>query len=296
MAEMPSRLERGGRRFRRAPAQCAGSPRGSGYCATGAPTREVGTSAARGFHPLDAELGLLGVQPQPTFDRRAARHAHIVRGRSSAAQLVRADADRPSDRTVLGYGRHTQQWFQSAPAPTDDGDVLVIQIDSKGCRRPPRPSSHDAAANESAARLPVATASRSRCARRPHAQAAPQEGRQVQEREDRGQAAAHQQATPSKWHDAKRPSAASRRGRSARCRCRRSSPAGPPAPWAIAAASTPAGTSTASARAAASESTCHLDGSMRVARARIGGREALADSLGEREGLRPDPPARNVRA
>jgi hypothetical protein len=33
-----------------------------------------------------------------------------------------------------------------------------------------------------------------------------------------------------------------------------------------------------------------------VARARIGGREALADSLGEREGLRPDPPARNVRA
>jgi hypothetical protein len=36
------------------------------------------------------------------------------------------------ESTVLGYGRHTQQWFQSAPAPTDDGDVLVIQIDSKG--------------------------------------------------------------------------------------------------------------------------------------------------------------------
>jgi hypothetical protein len=33
---------------------------------------------------------------------------------------------------------------------------------------------------------------------------------------------------------------------------------------------------------------------MRVPRARIGGREALADSLGEREVLRPDPPARNI--
>jgi hypothetical protein len=47
---------------------------------------------------------------------------------------------------------------------------------------------------------------------------------------------------------------------------------------------------------ACTESTCHLDGSMRVARARIGGREALADSLGEREGLRPELPARNVGA
>jgi hypothetical protein len=44
------------------------------------------------------------------------------------------------------------------------------------------------------------------------------------------------------------------------------------------------------------ESTWHSDGSLRVPRARIGGREALADSLGEREGLRPDTPARNVRA
>ena len=32
---------------------------------------------------------------------------------------------------VLGLGRHTGDWFESAPAPEGDGEVLVIQIDSK---------------------------------------------------------------------------------------------------------------------------------------------------------------------
>ena len=33
--------------------------------------------------------------------------------------------------TVLGFGRHTADWFESAPAPENDGEVLVIQVDSK---------------------------------------------------------------------------------------------------------------------------------------------------------------------
>jgi len=33
---------------------------------------------------------------------------------------------------VLGLGRHTSEWFESAPAPEDEGEVLVIQFDSKG--------------------------------------------------------------------------------------------------------------------------------------------------------------------
>jgi len=32
---------------------------------------------------------------------------------------------------VLGLGRHTAAWFESAPAPEGDGEVLVIQIDGK---------------------------------------------------------------------------------------------------------------------------------------------------------------------
>lgn len=36
------------------------------------------------------------------------------------------------EEMVLGLGRHTQQWFESAPAPLNDGDVLIIFADSKG--------------------------------------------------------------------------------------------------------------------------------------------------------------------
>lgn len=32
---------------------------------------------------------------------------------------------------VLGLGRHTGDWFEAAPAPEGDGEVLVIQLDSK---------------------------------------------------------------------------------------------------------------------------------------------------------------------
>jgi len=32
---------------------------------------------------------------------------------------------------VLGLGKHTNQWFESAPAPQGDGEVLIVQIDSK---------------------------------------------------------------------------------------------------------------------------------------------------------------------
>lgn len=34
--------------------------------------------------------------------------------------------------SVLGFGQFSRQWPRSAPAPTGDGEVLVIQIDSKG--------------------------------------------------------------------------------------------------------------------------------------------------------------------
>jgi hypothetical protein len=40
-------------------------------------------------------------------------------------------AQRTNDPTVLGFGRHTNDWFESQPAPEDDGEVLIIQIDSK---------------------------------------------------------------------------------------------------------------------------------------------------------------------
>jgi hypothetical protein len=36
------------------------------------------------------------------------------------------------EHAVLGFGRHTAEWFAQAPAPADDGDVLIIMFDSKG--------------------------------------------------------------------------------------------------------------------------------------------------------------------
>jgi hypothetical protein len=35
------------------------------------------------------------------------------------------------EKAVLGLGRYTTEWFEEAPAPEGDGEVLVIQIDSK---------------------------------------------------------------------------------------------------------------------------------------------------------------------
>lgn len=137
VAEMPSRLERGGRRFRRAPAQWRRLTSWFGvlrYRRTY--MREVGTSAARGFHPLDAELGLLSDRFSPNLLSIAARLATRTSFADVRLLLSWFVPTPPSteviESTVLGYGRHTQLWFQSAPAPTDDGDVLVIQIDSKG--------------------------------------------------------------------------------------------------------------------------------------------------------------------
>jgi hypothetical protein len=35
------------------------------------------------------------------------------------------------EQTVLGLGKHTAADFERAPAPADDGDVMVIQVESK---------------------------------------------------------------------------------------------------------------------------------------------------------------------
>lgn len=106
-----------------------------------------------GFHPTDALLGL-------TTDRLSIGVASLgayLSTKMSFAQarecLARTTGDAPStetiERSVLGLGAHADAYFEQAPAPDDDGDVLVIQIDGKGVptataeelerRRGPRP-------------------------------------------------------------------------------------------------------------------------------------------------------------
>jgi hypothetical protein len=55
---------------------------------------------------------------------------------SEACELLRwflptAPSTEVVEAATLGYGRHTQEWFETAPAPDDDGEVLIIHIDSK---------------------------------------------------------------------------------------------------------------------------------------------------------------------
>lgn len=90
----------------------------------------------RGFHPLDAMLGLardrltIGVVSLGAF----------LSTKMSFAQarecLTRITGSSPStevlERAVLGLGAHASSYFEQAPAPKDDGEVLVIQIDGKG--------------------------------------------------------------------------------------------------------------------------------------------------------------------
>ena len=88
-----------------------------------------------GYYPLDVELGLTGDGFSMLIQSMAAR----IATRMSYAQAVVvltmflhwSPAQRSIESMVLGLGRHTGDWFETAPVPEGDGEVLVIQIDSK---------------------------------------------------------------------------------------------------------------------------------------------------------------------
>lgn len=88
-----------------------------------------------GYYPLDIELGLT----QDSFSMLVQSYAIKLATKVSYAQTVVlltmflrwSPSQRTIEETVLGFGRHTNDWFESQPAPEDDGEVLIIQIDSK---------------------------------------------------------------------------------------------------------------------------------------------------------------------
>lgn len=88
-----------------------------------------------GFYPLDLSLGLtrdgfsLGVLSRAV--QLASKMSFSVAARVMASFIGWAPATKSIERAVLGFGAHTAAWFEQAEAPDDDGDVLVIQFDSK---------------------------------------------------------------------------------------------------------------------------------------------------------------------
>ena len=119
-----------------------------GYKRQGPFARELGTvcgkvryartyfyQAGHGYYPLDNELGLT----RDGFSMRLRRYASRLATKVSyaPASLILswfwgwAPAQSSLEEMVLGLGQHTAAWFENAPAPSGEGEVLIIQIDSK---------------------------------------------------------------------------------------------------------------------------------------------------------------------
>lgn len=88
-----------------------------------------------GHFPLDLELGLLGDRISPTLLVTGARLATRMSFAEAREVLGWFVPDAPStevlEQAVLGLGHHTEGWFEVAPVPTSEGEVLVILFDGK---------------------------------------------------------------------------------------------------------------------------------------------------------------------
>ena len=137
MRDHPGGLERGGRHFRRGPVQARNLATMFGvvrYWRTH--FREVARKTRRGFYPLDVAIGLsadrFGWNVLSQAARLACKMSFAEAREILASFVLQAPSTEVMEKAVLGLGQHTAAWYASAPVPDDDGDMLVIQIDSKG--------------------------------------------------------------------------------------------------------------------------------------------------------------------
>jgi hypothetical protein len=98
--------------------------------------REVKDRDRHGFFPLDEALGLTHDRMSFSLLTVSARLALSLTFGETRSTLQLFVPSVPSteviEQTVLGLGAYTQAFFESAPAPMGDGEVLVVQIDGKG--------------------------------------------------------------------------------------------------------------------------------------------------------------------
>jgi hypothetical protein len=128
--------------------QAAHTDAGPGYKQHGPYSRLLGTFFGKvrywrtyfyrkgaGYYPLDVELGLTGDGFSMVLRSYAARLATKVSYAQAVLLLTMflrwSPVQESIEDMVLGLGRHSGAWFESAPAPEGDGEVLIIQIDSK---------------------------------------------------------------------------------------------------------------------------------------------------------------------
>jgi hypothetical protein len=89
-----------------------------------------------GFFPLDHELGLtsdrFGFNMLAVVVRLATTLSFATAKSTAELFLPEVPSTEVIEQATLGFGRFTAKWFEYAPAPADDGDVLVILFDGKG--------------------------------------------------------------------------------------------------------------------------------------------------------------------
>lgn len=98
--------------------------------------RDLSEEDRHGLHPLDRSLGLVSERFSWNVLSAAVRLAtklSFAEARETMASFVpQVPSTEVVERAVLGFGRHTAAWVEQAPLPKDDGEVLIIQLDSKG--------------------------------------------------------------------------------------------------------------------------------------------------------------------
>lgn len=97
--------------------------------------REVADRERHGFHLLDFSLGLTSERFSWNVLAQAARLATELSFATAREILGEFMPNAPSteviEQTMLGLGAHTEAWFALQPAPEDDGEVFVAEIDGK---------------------------------------------------------------------------------------------------------------------------------------------------------------------
>ncbi len=109
-----------------------------------------------GYYPLDQTLKLpkdgFSTHLTGLMSRLATKMSYVQVTVVLRCFLAWSPAHKTVEESVLGLGRRTTAWFEQAPAPEDDGEVLIIEIDGKapptateaelekrrGKRKPPR--------------------------------------------------------------------------------------------------------------------------------------------------------------
>jgi len=133
--EVPASFQRGRRLYRRQPAKGRWLGTFFGKVRYWRTYAHQTNGQGGGFYPLDDELGLTADGFSFGLLGRSVLLATKMSFAAAAMTLTSFLGWSPSTKTIerasLGLGRHTAAWFERAPPPEDDGEVLIVQFDSK---------------------------------------------------------------------------------------------------------------------------------------------------------------------